>query len=305
MQRNRSAFTLVELLVVIAIIGILVALLLPAVQQARESGRRTQCGNNLRQMGTALHSYKAVDGRHFPMGSQANGRPGLFTFLLPYIEQQNVFDELDMNTSGHGSPHRYTEIPMYICPSYPHPHVARTDQVRYSYQAGAYTTYQGAGGALLTLAEQEEGTSAPFEVTTSVFGDLPHNGFFGHEFRRNEAHIMDGLSNTLAIGEFVHRDRSAGRPYQPVPGNVRAWILGENGNKGIYAFKVCEIAPNTEVDRNYDGIPFNHLPMGSYHLGGTMFVLGDGSVRYLIDTIDFETYQAMATCNGNEIVQLP
>jgi prepilin-type processing-associated H-X9-DG protein len=161
------------------------------------------------------------------------------------------------------------------------------------------------GGALLTDEEEATSGSAPIEVTSSGFGDMPHNGFFGYEFRRNQAHISDGLSNTLAIGEFVHRDRSAGRPYQPVPGNVRAWILGENGNKGIYAFKVCEIAPNTEVDRNYDGIPFNHLPMGSYHLGGTMFVFGDGSVRLLIDTIDFATYQAMATCNGNEVFQLP
>ena len=113
----RSAFTLVELLVVIAIIGILIALLLPAVQAAREAARRIQCTNNLKQMGLAMHNYLTAQPEYFPPGATGHYKHGLFTYLLPYMEQQPVFDTTDrsLGHDTHFDPHRYTEIQTYVC----------------------------------------------------------------------------------------------------------------------------------------------------------------------------------------------
>jgi hypothetical protein len=102
------------------------------------------------------------------------------------------------------------------------------------------------------------------------------------------------------MGEFVHRDTLNGAPFQKVPGNVRPWILGDNGAKGNYAIKVAEHGPNIEINRDIDGVHFNHLPMGSYHVGITVFLMADGSVHNISDSVDFDTYQAAATANGNE-----
>src|SRR5690606_11590425 len=91
---QKTGFTLVELLVVIAIIGILVALLLPAVQAARAAARRTQCANGLKQMGIALQNYAATYNGTFPYGTYGNGQPGMFANLLPFMEQQAIYDEI-------------------------------------------------------------------------------------------------------------------------------------------------------------------------------------------------------------------
>jgi prepilin-type N-terminal cleavage/methylation domain-containing protein len=293
-RRARRAFTLVELLVVIAIIGVLVALLLPAVQAAREAARRMQCTNNLKQMGLALHNYASRNNDHFPIGSQLNSRHGLFTWMLPFLEQQNIYDQLNLKGSGHSDPHRHTPITTYFCPSCPLQRNYPT--APNDYQRGALTTYQAVGGAIVNRGETR--------MTTS-FGALPNNGMFGLDFVRSMGECKDGLSNSLAIGEFVHHDKTPGRPYAAPPGNVRAWILGENGNRASYAFKVCEQAINAQVDRQDSSIAFNHLPMGSFHRGGANFAIGDGSVRFLTDTINFNLYQSLATVNAGEAVSLP
>ena len=292
--RARHAFTLVELLVVIAIIGVLVALLLPAVQAAREAARRMQCTNNLKQMGLALHNYASGNQENFPIGSNLDAKHGVFTWMLPYIEQQAIYNDLDLKVSGHGSKHRYTPVPVYHCPSCPFLKVYQNPPL--DLQKGAPTTYQGVGGAIVNKGES---------FTDSGFGKIPDNGFFMLNKNRTIGEVRDGTSNTFAFGEFVHQDKTPGKTYALAPGNVRAWILGENGDKASYAFKVAEQALNARVDRNDSAIAFNHLPFGSFHTGGANFGCADGSVRFISDGINFALYQSLATANAGEPVSMP
>ena len=137
-------------------------------------------------------------------------------------------------------------------------------------------------------------------------GDFPNNGIFGWGFTRKLSQVTDGLSHTLAMGEFQHLDRTPSSTYSQAPGNVRAWIRG-SASAGTYsfAFKVCQYLPNSKIDRVADGIPYNHLPMSCFHPGGVMFLVADGSVTFLADTIDLDTYRSLASCNGGESVSIP
>lgn len=294
----RRGFTLIELLVVITIIAILIALLLPAVQSIRSAAARIQCSNNLKQVGLALHNYATGQLGRLPVGSPGHAKHGLFTVLLPYLEQQPVFDGVDLDGNTFNEQHRYTPIPVYVCPSYPHEVVTRN--ANNAHKNGAATTYQGVAGAL------REGEPK----TKCGHGDLPKNGMFGWAYSRKLTAVRDGLSNTFAVAEFVHKDSRPGwgqHSFADPPGNVRAWILGATftGQKGVYSCKAMEMPFNAQVDRVADGVPFNHLPFGSYHSGGGNFLFGDGSVHFLSDSIEFELYQNLATCNGGDLSTLP
>ena len=289
----RRGFTLVELLVVIAIIGILVALLLPAVQSAREAARRMQCGNNLKQIGLALHNFQTAHDETFPVGAPGGGEHGMWTEMLPYLEQQNIYDKCEFDGNTGDDPMLYTLIEFYVCPSYPHKKVYQPGSTTHSYQVGAMLTYQGVAGALNDPNQ---------EVKTGSHGEIPYNGMFGYERPRAISEIRDGTSSSLAVGEFVHLDKGTSSSYAAPPGNVRAWVRGDNGSWGSYAFKVAEYPPNADIDRIADGVAYNHLPLGSHHPGATLFVFGDGSVHGLSDTIDFDVYQALATVNGGEVI---
>ncbi|MFT5523374.1 MAG: prepilin-type N-terminal cleavage/methylation domain-containing protein [Pirellulaceae bacterium] len=323
----RRGFTLVELLVVIAIIGILVALLLPAVQAVRESSRRTTCVNNLKQLGIAMHNYIDTYKGYYPPGSTSNLRHGLFTQLLQFTEQTAVYAELNLNGNTHSETHRYTHIPAFFCPSFPDQKIVRGNAN--TFKNGALTTYQGVGGALTrdvltsnsklpdrellvmgrqgleTLASRSVGGQQNPLIESSSFGGMPKNGIFGWQFVRYLQQVQDGTSQTFAMTEFVHRDKAPGSTFRGHPGNVRAWVLGANGGKASYAFKVLEHPMNVKLDRTAHGVPYNHLPMGSYHVGGGNMVMADSSVRFITDEINFEIYQMMATCNGGESVAIP
>lgn len=299
-ESRKRGFTLVELLVVIAIIGLLVLLLLPAVNAARASARRVHCQNNLKQMGIAINAY-ASKLNEFPPGSPGPSLQGLFSYMLPYLDELALYQELDLDGTVHHrlrrNPHRFHPVSTYVCPSYPYPAVAIARELA-DYQRGALTTYQGVGGAVVSASEE-----AMDKWTDSQFGVIPNNGMFGFEFVRKPQQVKDGLSNTLAIGEFVHRDHIGGSFKDP-PGNVRSWILGANSTYGSYAFKVAELAPNTRIDRIADGVDFNHLPMGSFHPGITFFLIADGSVLGIADGVDFNAYQSMATVARGEKISL-
>ncbi len=290
-----SGFTLVELLVVITIIGILISLLLPAVQAAREAARRLQCANNMKQMGLALHNYASAHDSFFPPGSPGAGKNGLFTHMLPYLEQQPLYDQIDLNVSTYdqlvaGKP-GFTVISTYVCPSWPYAtlYTAATTNVL----PGAVTLYQGVAGAYPDVA--------PFVKTAP--GNIPKNGMFGWAMARAIASVRDGLSNTLAMGEFVQIDYS-GNWFPTAPGNVRPWIMAGSSDNGLYASKVVVYAINAAMNRA-DCTGYDHLPLGSYHPGGANFLVADGSVTFLSEGILLDLYRNLATVAGGETVTLP
>ena len=306
-QKNgRQGFTLVELLVVIAIIGILIAMLLPAVQAAREAARRIQCVNNLKQMGVGMHNYATSYNEAFPPGPHGNFKHGLFSLMLPYLEQHQIYDQLDLELTTYSrteyDPARFNVVASYICPSWPHKPLYELAEVSTrSSASGGLTLYQGVAGA---FPDEEP------RLVTVNFGAVPQNGMFSAYVTRKIGDVSDGLSNTLAIGEFAHIDSATGvgNSVDP-PGSVRAWInsgLTFNGDDdiGMMSAKVVVYPINAKLNRSTDGIPFNHLPFTSFHVGGMNALLGDGSVRFLDDNMDFLTYQEMSTVARGEATYL-
>lgn len=298
---RKRGFTLVELLVVIAIVGILIAMLLPAVQAAREAARRMQCASNLKQMGLALQNYAGSYGT-LPPGPNGFYHHALFTYLLPYIEQETLYDSIDLksNTSSLANwPARITVIDVYICPSFPHPSFNDIDSyVSDTYRSGALVTYQGIAGSYY---DADSGSY----IGTDEYGTLPQNGLFGWKQSRTFRDITDGLSNTLAIGEFVHIDTDENGVF---PGNIRPWILaghcsGTANNKfASYCSKVLRHPVNMTVQYAInEEMDFNHVPMGSDHASGCNFCLTDGSVRFIAEDIDLDVYRALGTCDGGEV----
>ncbi|MEA1949797.1 MAG: DUF1559 domain-containing protein, partial [Planctomycetota bacterium] len=303
MHNTRTrAFTLVELLVVIAIIGILIALLLPAVQAAREAARRMQCTNNLKQIGLGVHNYASTNRDYFPQGSPDARYYGLFFKLLPYIEEQAVHDQVDMTvpaTDVLNNPARETVINAYICPSWPDKVTTKITTAG-SWTQGAILLYQGVGG----YTPNPTGIDASKGIASGN-GDMPYNGIFSWGKQNRLGDVSDGLSSTLMVGEFVQRDSI--RPQYP--GNVRGWMIGGNwsGPPGSYSFKVVSRGvPNQQLDRYSASwsliTPYNHLPFGSRHPGGCNFVFGDGSVHFINGEIELETFRQMATVNGGETI---
>jgi type II secretory pathway pseudopilin PulG len=286
---------LVELLVVIAVVGILMALLLPAVQAARESARRTSCFNNLKQLGLAMHIYHDAHRRLPPgwIGLDDGGRPwaegqpgwGWASFLLPQLEQSAVVSERisfgRSITDPANDAARISFLPVYRCPS-DVPHDSQFALAKEGDDAVVLTTlatanYIGVHGTM----ELEECEGLPPGV------QCRSDGSFFHLSAIRLADIRDGLSNTLLAGE---RSSAFGHStwVGVVPGGEEAMarILG-----------IADHPPNA---------PGGHLDdFSSWHPAGTNFVIGDGSVRLIVERIDLSVYRALVTRFGNEAVTLP
>ena len=295
-RSKRCGFTLVELLVVIAIIGILIALLLPAVQAAREAARRMQCMNNLKQLGLGMHNYASTYNGRFPSAAIGNYRFGLFVTLLPYLEEESLTETFTQLTADGGISKdewaRYMPIDTYFCPSYPGPRVIENKISPWDWMNGALCIYQGVGGAVTV--------PVPADRIICEYGDLPQNGTFGLNLNRNIRDVTDGTTHTLAIGEFVQRDSDPNSDYHDWPGNVRPWIYGCDFGCGTMTIKVINEYPiNSEVNRS-QGALYHYLPFGSYHPGGANFLLVDGSTSFIEEDIEIDVYRAMATVNYGE-----
>lgn len=318
-NKHARGFTLVELLVVIAIIGILVGLLLPAVQTARESARRTQCVNQLKQMGIAMHNFADSNKNTFPRAtpnvelsgySRGIAQPGLFALLLPYMEHQAIYDQINFNADWNAGasdpteqPMRYEVISEYICPSWPHSPVsleagATADAAQH---VGALVTYRGVSGAIrpgMMLDKDFIKKGFGSTRTECKHGDLPLNGIFAYDTARKLSQVTDGLSNTYAIGEYSNDFITKSKTFE-LPGEVRPWIMGGNRIMYVYPLLVSAHTPNDQLDRENEHTMY--LSMVSKHPGGINMLYGDSSVHFVNDDVDYNLYINMSTANWGEV----
>jgi prepilin-type N-terminal cleavage/methylation domain-containing protein len=303
---RRSAFTLVELLVVIAIIGLLVALLLPAVQAAREAARATQCRNNLKQIGLALHNYHDTVG-WLPPGWLTSGAPtgpngwGWASMILAQIEQTPLQAQVRYNLrimNSANEPIRGAVISTYICPSDPYP-----DTVDLQLTPPIATAPPGPQAYYF---HPPEPTPIPFAKSNfaGVFGtrDLEAfpsagDGTFFHNSRLKLASIIDGLSNTLIVGERATMvgSRFSFESMGQVPVVTASLWQGVVPEASEPFARVVGSADHTpsHPNRHFDDF-------SSSHPGGTHFLAGDGSVQRVENSIDLAAYQTMTTRSAGD-----
>jgi len=348
----RRGFTLIELLVVIAIIAVLIALLLPAVQAAREAARRAQCSNNLKQMGLALANYESAQGsfppggisyQESPLNCKANRQHSVFALILPYLEQQQVYNAINFsfNAGGpmeNGYPHggatnRTGLIPTinaYICPA-----DSRTQPYTISESFNAYsqTSYAASAGTFDVQrwycgcpTSPPYGGSCPSANVTEVVSD----GAFIKIRSRRVQEISDGMSNTIFFGEQARFRNDPERLFQSWS---RLAYFGKNATTGvtrtpIFASTVSRINANPlvpEPDPTYtatgdvdswlfDGVSIDAGQFGfrSQHPGGANFLFGDGTVKFLKQTIDMGSpnyaarntgvFRRLSTIAGGEVI---
>ncbi len=281
-QRSARAFTLIELLVVIAIIGILVAMLLPAVQAAREAGRRMRCSNNLKQLGLAMHLYHDSN-KSFPPGFMAVNHMGEISggwawgvFLMPFIEQCPLQDRLSPSyytlsqviTDPALLPMLQMDLSIFHCPSSPMEKLREFKGGGQLVATANYTCCRGyfnySGGAHLTKAND----GVLYACSGTRMTD-----------------ILDGTSNTICLGERTVFPANAG-----TPDKWPSWC--GPGGLGIGS----TVSSCVSVPINH---PTNIHAFSSHHPGGSMFVFGDGAVHFLAESIDFRNAGIDAGNAGN------
>ncbi len=330
-RHQRSGFTLVELLVVIAIIGILVALLLPAVQSAREAARRMQCGNNLKQQGLALHNYHdtfktfppaLLGSGRYNSASYHTARGGVknttgWTLLLPFFEQNTIADKYDYGRcSSASSPYGATvagtdmdndtlynaSIDLLECPS--HPDAGQISE----YDAGG-TSFYARRRAIRTSYLFSTGGTTDYSAQWETYAGSISQGVFGNDGAARFASITDGTSNTLAIGEATGGRFKTSEHYGPW--GMTGTHTCCHGYVPSYSTTVLSSAyaaiysPDWNINEDYlsDAQKRSYAwVFGSLHPGGAQFAFSDGSVHFLPETIDYLTLQRLAYLHDGEPV---
>jgi prepilin-type N-terminal cleavage/methylation domain-containing protein/prepilin-type processing-associated H-X9-DG protein len=298
-MRKRRGFTLIELLVVIAIVGTLVALLLPAVQQVRESASRIKCVNNLKQIGIALHAYHDRMGS-FPPGYQTAVAPdnsdlgpgwGWAAFLLDDVEQGNLkkqirFD-LQISDPANAVP-RTTTVPLYVCPSEP--------------MTGTFTVIDASGNPVCDVARANY---TAINGVLGVTGDAwDNNGAFLRNSQFRVKDITDGLSTTLFVGERCTNMASTTWTGAVTGGIVPAQRYPDPADKLANA----EGAPALVLSHGSrshipnDTLVFDADATSSFHREGVNFLFGDGSAGFITTGINGIVYEALLTRAGGEAV---
>jgi prepilin-type N-terminal cleavage/methylation domain-containing protein/prepilin-type processing-associated H-X9-DG protein len=337
MSKSRSAFTLIELLVVIAIISVLIALLLPAVQSAREAARRMQCSNNMKQVGLAMHNYESIAGA-FPMTGVIDTRPTAYAAwvgwsgharILPLMEQGPMFNSVNI-TLPYTTPDNYTvastTVSSFICPS----EVDSSPTPASSF----FNTPKGVSNYGLNMGDW---------FIFAVGGPLTR-GVFAPNLSRRIASFTDGTSNTVLASEVKIRSPE----YNCIPGlsiinnplsvpdptanpfvvapeyggtcgavgqSHTAWVDGNAQETGM----TTAWPPNKQIlglhgegDLDLQGTPlfmggalgptFAAITSRSYHPGGVNALLADGSVRFIKSSIAGSTWRALGTIAGGEVI---
>jgi prepilin-type N-terminal cleavage/methylation domain-containing protein len=327
-NHSRAGFTQVELLTVLAILGLLAALIIPAIQAAREAGRRTDCQSHLRNLGTAIHAYESANGR-WPPNNFGPRRPGAHSpgdfysthvLLLPYIGQAPLANEIDLSEPNESSRRRdklseplQTIVPLFLCPS---------DRVDFG------SNYRVCTGSGISMWGRPE-------FLLGAFSDRPGQ----------RAHLLDGLSNTAAMSERIKSDEDFGT-YDP---QEDYWFTGVSSLPGGPSISgddlipICEaidpapseydpyvghtwhypqldstcynhvVGPNADVPdcaitwysapiANYDRL--GHIPgihkASSRHPGGVNLLSMDGAVRFVAESVDLSVWRALGTRSGGD-----
>lgn len=311
-------FTLVELLVVIAIIGVLMGLLLPAVQMARESARRIQCTNNLKQIGLALQNYESAK-RSFPAGfvSEVTGPwpgggndavpevgPGwsVFARLLPYMEQDNLHSTINFKlpiSNPANQAARRTPVPGFMCPSDTWKESVTVWPTSLGINDLAPLSYVGCVGG---------GDPANAPGYTAMYEQTPFNGMFHRNVAIRVAEITDGTSNTIGIGErasmFTPNGWAGVIPgaqtvFSPWWAQRRGQIVGATARPAI---TMVSVHVRTGGPSSPTGSPGGFW---SPHSGGCLFLLMDGSTHTVATDVDIQVFRAMAGRNDGLPVTMP
>ncbi|WP_254510362.1 DUF1559 domain-containing protein [Anatilimnocola floriformis] len=305
-RRRRIGFTLVELLVVIAIIGVLVALLLPAVQAAREAARRMKCGNNLKQLSLGLHNFHDT---YLTFPKYTDGSVGWTCLILPFIEQRSLGDQVLPTAGAYSAGQNANRVmgqykmPMYLCPSFAKDRSTSTidDITGFGF---AYTThYVGNAGPMGNMP----GTTTAYQVNTvgAAQGGLAADGILPfipsvqttsspvptpQGIRMGD--ITDGTSNTIMLMEMG---------WQGMENSLRSWVRGFVWNNDATCSKNLQ---NGMRLVKYNGSNnYNNVSIGSNHPAGCNIALGDGSVRFITESIDLnKVLLPLASRLGGEVI---
>jgi prepilin-type N-terminal cleavage/methylation domain-containing protein len=307
--KERGGFTLVELLVVIAIIGVLIALLLPAVQAAREAARRTQCENNLRNLAIALQNYHGAKNQLptsvSPWGEGPNpvsslSGKGWILNLLPFLELQSLYGEFKSKlgfegkmTSGQGIARATlagtmaTQLPVLQCPSDPSALIISTQQYQWENRSVALTSYKGVIGD----TRMGSGSSIHQGTQPDCHNSIGCSGlFYRNDYQEPVTFksITDGLSNTFMVGEDM-----------PLH-NFHSTAFYSNGDyASCHAPLNYKPHPPTPIEW------YNVMSFRSEHPGGAHFAIADASVHFVSEGVDYFLYRALSTRNGGETAAVP
>ena len=326
MRQTRSGFTLVELLVVIAIIGVLVALLLPAVQAAREAARRMQCQNNLKQLSLGCHNYMDAN-RVLPPGGLLVNELAWRVFILPFIEEGAIYDEMEKanafkagtvdggsNNDGDSSPpggfHKGQyfaakyKLNVFLCPSVDQVQSVKGSSTLKDGTRCYVSHYAGIAGP---IGANNPATNQPYRENPRFVlagnsktsrGGSADQGLLLFDYSVKPKTITDGLSKTLIIGELYDVDPN-GTNF-----DGDAWVkgIGITTNKNFLAacrnvkYAINSLKPSNEG---------NNVPFASGHSGGAHFALADGAVLFVSDNIDMTVYLSLASRDGGEMASVP